>query len=48
MLRTEMRNQNSMHIDTMDTLSMVRLMNQEKDSYILNQLIQELNLGQLY
>jgi N-acetylmuramic acid 6-phosphate etherase len=29
MLKTEMRNEASMHIDRMDTLSMVRLMNQE-------------------
>ena len=29
MLKTEMRNELSMHIDKMDTLSMVRLMNQE-------------------
>lgn len=29
MLKTEMRNESSMHIDKMDTLSMVRLMNRE-------------------
>ncbi|MBR6682429.1 MAG: N-acetylmuramic acid 6-phosphate etherase [Clostridia bacterium] len=35
MLKTEMRNQNSMHIDTMDTLSMVRLMNQENMNAVM-------------
>ena len=29
MLKTEMRNEKSMHIDQMDTLSMVRLINEE-------------------
>ncbi len=29
MLKTEMRNENSMHIDKMDTLSMVKLINEE-------------------
>jgi len=35
MLRTEMRNERSMHIDRMDTLDMLRLMNDENRRFRL-------------